>query len=137
MRKEKWLISKRGELEIWLEFERKGFDEGDNFSEGSFKPKKDAQVSAGYLTQITCSPNIVQQPCLAMSIISIIVDGGNECDNLLFPTNYHDKYDYCIIAQRYFWLRRQDTISQHAMETLALSTRVERYIVEGYRASAY
>ena len=36
-----------------------------------------------------------------MLIISIIVEGGNESDNLSFPDNYHDEYDYRIIAQRY------------------------------------
>ena len=48
--------------------------------------------SAYYLTQIICSPNIVEQPCLVTSIISIIVEAGNKYNNLSFPTNYHNKY---------------------------------------------
>ena len=37
----RWPISKTEELEILLEFERNSFDKHNNFSEGSFKPKKD------------------------------------------------------------------------------------------------
>ena len=37
LRKKTWPIWKRGELESGLEFERNGFDDGKNFSEGSFK----------------------------------------------------------------------------------------------------
>ena len=40
----RWQISKRGESEIGLEFERNGFDECKNFSEGSFKLRKVTQV---------------------------------------------------------------------------------------------
>ena len=39
-----WSISKHGELEIGLEFERNGFNDRKTFSEGSFKPKKDIQI---------------------------------------------------------------------------------------------
>ena len=42
--REKWPISKHRQLEFGLEFERKGFDELQIFSEGSSKPFRDNQV---------------------------------------------------------------------------------------------
>ena len=49
-----WPISKRGELEIGLEFERNGFDDRKNFSKGSFKRKKDTQVIRVQEQQYCC-----------------------------------------------------------------------------------
>ena len=59
-----WPISKYGELEIGLEFERKGFNNHTKFQQRSFKPKKDIQIiqvqgSAVLLLYTNCDMRIV------------------------------------------------------------------------------